>query len=65
MEQLAISKLEPEKYVPPRYVHPDISRWHPSKNSFPPIFIWDQVRSLAFTFMFFRALPPFFSFPLY
>lgn len=61
MEQLAISKLEPEKHViPPRYVHPDISRWYPSKNSFPPIFIWDQVRSFAFTFVFFRALP-FFS----
>ena len=57
MEQLAISKLEPEKHVPPRYVHPDISRWYPSKNSFPPIFVWDQVGSFAFTSMFFRVLP--------
>jgi hypothetical protein len=59
MEQLAISELGSEKYVPPRYVHPDISRWHPSKISFPPIFIWDQVRSFTFTFMFFPVYPLF------
>ena len=59
MEQLAISKFEPGKYGPPRYVHPDISRWYPSKNSFPPIFIWDQVRSFAFTFY---VLPGFYPF---
>ena len=57
MEQFAIG---PRKYGPPRYVHPDISRYYPSKNSFPPIYIWDQVRSFAFTFMFFCVL----SFPL-
>ena len=60
MEQLAISKPEPGKYGPPRYVHPDISRYYPSKYSFPPIFIWDQVRSSTFTYMFFCALPLFF-----
>ena len=60
LEQLAISKPGPGKRGPPRYVHPDISRWYPSKNSFPPIFIWDQVRSFAFTFMFLRVLPFFF-----
>ena len=64
MKQLTISKIEPEKHVPPRYVHPDISRWYPSKNSFPPIFIWDQVRSFAFTFMFLRVLPFFLLFKL-
>ena len=62
MEQLTISNLEPGKHVPPRCVHPDISRWYPSKSSFPPIFIWDQVRSFAFTFTFFRVLP---FFPLF
>ena len=60
IDQLAISKLEPGKHGPPRYVHPDTSRWYPSKNSFPPIFIWDQVGSFAFTFMFYRVLPFFF-----
>ena len=58
MEQLAISELEPEKFVPRRYIHPDISIWYPSKISFPPIFIWDQVRSFTFTFC---RVYPFFS----
>lgn len=52
MELLAISKLEPGKHAPPRYVRPDISRWYPSKNSFPPIFIWDQVSSFSFIYVF-------------
>jgi hypothetical protein len=59
MEQLAISKLEPGKFGPPRYVHPDISRFYPSKNSFPPIYTWDEVRSFTFTFIFFCVLPYF------
>ena len=63
MEQLAISKSKPGKYGQPRYVHPDISRFYPSKNSFPPIFIWDQVRSFALL-LWFSVFYPYFSFPL-
>ena len=46
MTQLAISKVETVRHGQPRYVHPDISRWYPSKITSPPMFIWDQVRSL-------------------
>lgn len=55
MKQLAISELEPG-HRPPRYVHPDISRWYPSppKMTFPPIYIWDQVRSFNFTLRVFK-----------
>ena len=63
MEQLVISKLEPVKYGPPRYVHPDISRFYPSKTiqNFPPLYIWDEVCSFALSFMFY----PYFSLHLF
>lgn len=57
MAQLAVSELEAGKYLPPRYVHPDISTWYPSKITCPPIFIWDHVRPFAFTLKFFRVQP--------
>lgn len=53
LEKLAISKPEPAKRGSSRYIHPDISRFYPSKYSFPPIYMWDQVCFFAFTFIFF------------
>ncbi|KAF8817437.1 WD40 repeat-like protein [Phlegmacium glaucopus] len=44
MEQLTVSEFGPGKHLPPRYVHPDISSWYPSKITCPPIFIWDHLR---------------------
>lgn len=51
MEQLAISTRKHE----PRYMHPDVSRRHFSKITFPPIFIWDQVCTFTLTCRYFCA----------